>query len=72
MKLLKVIDVIFRKKPDKTIIYSGDELLFNNYTKLFEFNNVIWNMDALSYEYIDKEKTTLLIRVINKKGNGND
>ena len=72
MKLLKVIDVIFRKKPDKIMIYSGDELLFNKYTNFFEFNNVIWNMDALSYEYIDKEKTTLLIRVINKKGNEND
>lgn len=64
MKLLKVIDVIFRKKPDKIMIYSGDELLFNNYTKFFEFNNDLWNMDALSYEYIDKDKNILLIRVI--------
>ena len=72
MKLLKVIDVIFRKKPNKIMIYLGDELLFNNYTNFFEFNNDIWNMDALSYEYVDKEKTTLLIRVINKKGNEND
>lgn len=64
MKLLKVIDVIFRKKPNKIMIYLGDELLFNNYTNFFEFNNDIWNMDVLSYEYIDKDKNILLIRVI--------
>ena len=72
MKLLKVIDVIFRKKPNKIMIYLGDELLFNKYTNFFEFNNDIWNMDVLSYEYVDKEKNILLIRVINKKGNEND
>ena len=32
MKSLKVIDVIFRKQPNKIIIYLGDKLLFNNYT----------------------------------------
>ena len=64
MKLLKVIDVIFKKKPDKIIIYSGDKLLFNNYTEFFEFNNVLWNMDVFSYEYINKDKNIMLIRVI--------
>lgn len=68
MKLLKVIDVIFRKEPNIIMIYLGDELLFNNYTNFFEFNTDIWNMDVLSYEYVDKEKNILLIRVINKKG----
>ena len=64
MKLLKVIDVIFKKKPDKIIIYSGDNLIFNNYTEFFEFNNDIWNMNVFSYEYIDKDKNIMLIRVI--------
>ena len=64
MKLLKVIDVIFRKKPDKIIIYSGDNLIFNNYTEFFEFNNDIWNMNVFSYENIDKDKNIMLIRAI--------
>ena len=64
MKLLKVIDVIFKKNPNKLIIYSENELIFDNYTEFFEFNNDIWNMNALSYEYIDKENKVMLIKVI--------
>lgn len=65
MKLLKVIDVIFRKKPDKTMIYIRDKLLFNdNINQFLKYYNYLHNLNVYTYEQLDKQKNIILIRVI--------
>ena len=64
MKLEKVIDVIFNHFPDKIMVYLRDKLIFNNYIEFLEFNTNIENMYVYTYEYVNKEKNIMLIRVI--------
>lgn len=64
MKLEKVIDVVFNNFPDKIMVYLRDKLIFNNYIEFLEFNTNIENMFVYTYEYVNKEKNIMLIRVI--------
>ena len=64
MKLEKVIDVIFEHFPDKIIIYLRDKELFNGDIKYFNSSTYLGDLNVYTYEYINKEKNIMLIRVI--------
>lgn len=64
MKLEKVIDVVFNNFPDKIMVYLRDKLIFNNYIEFLEFNTNIENMFVYTYEYVNKEKNIMIIRVM--------
>ena len=64
MKLEKVIDVIFEHFPDKIIIYLRDKELFNGDIKYFNSSTYLGDMNVYTYEYVDKDKNIMLIRVI--------
>ena len=64
MKLEKVIDVIFEHFPDKIIIYLRDKELFNGDIKYFNSSTYLGDMNVYTYEYVNKEKNIMLIRVI--------
>lgn len=65
MKLEKVIDVIFEHFPNKIMIYLRDKLLFNDdVNQLLKYHSYLHNLNVYCYEYLDKDKNTILIRVI--------
>ena len=64
MKNKKVIDVIFEYFPNKIMIYLRDKLLFNDDIQNLKYYNYLENLNVYSYEYLDKDKNTILIRVL--------
>ncbi len=64
MKLEKIIDVIFEHLPDKIMIYLRDKLLFNDDIQNLKYYGYLENLNVYTYEYADKEKNIMLIRVI--------
>ena len=64
MKLQKVIDVIFEHFPDKILIYLRDTELFNGNIQSLNCSTWLENLNVYSYEYLDKNKNIILIRVI--------
>ena len=64
MNLITVADVVFKFFPDKIMIYSRDKLLLDCELKDFigitKFDNLIVD----TYGYTNKEKKTMLIRVL--------
>ena len=64
MKLEKIIDVIFKHFPDKIIIYLRDKELFNGDLNALTCSNYLENLFVYSYEYLDKNYNTILIRVM--------
>ena len=64
MKLEKVIDVVFEHLPDNILIYLKDKELFNGYLNALTCSNYLENLFVYSYEYLDKNYNTILIRVM--------
>lgn len=64
MKQEKVINVIFNYFPDKIMVYLRNKLIFNDDIQSLKYNSYIENMNVYSYEYVNKEKNIMLIRVI--------
>ena len=64
MKLEKVIDVVFEHLPDNILIYLKDKELFNGDLNGLTCSNYLENLYVYSYEYLDKNYNTILIRVI--------
>lgn len=64
MNLETVIDVVFKHFPDKVIIYLGNKLLFNDELQMLKYHGYLDDMKVYSYEYVNKEKNIMLIRVI--------
>ena len=64
MKLEKVIDVVFEHLPDNILIYLKDKELFNDDLNALTCSNYLENLFVYSYEYLDKNYNTILIRVI--------
>ena len=46
------------------LLENPHKLIFNNYIEFLEFNTNIENMYVYTYEYVNKEKNTMLIREI--------
>ena len=63
-KIEKVIDVILKETPDKILIYLRDKLLFNDEVRFLKYYCYLENLNVYCYEYLDKNKNTILIRVI--------
>ena len=64
MKLEKVIDVVFEHLPDNILIYLKDKELSNGDLNALTCSNYLENLNVYSYEYLDKNYNTILIRVI--------
>ena len=64
MKLEKVIDVVFEHLPDNILIYLKDKELFNGDLNTSTCSNYFENLNVYSYEYLDKNYNTILIRVM--------
>ena len=64
MNLEKVIDVVFNYFPDKILIYLRDKELFNGDIQALSRSTFLENLNVYTYEYINKEKNIILIRVI--------
>ena len=64
MKTEKVIDVVFEHLPDNILIYLKDKELFNGALNALTCSNYLENLDVYSYEYLDKNYNTILIRVL--------
>ena len=64
MKLEKVIDVVFEHLPDNILIYLKDKELFNGDLNALTCSNHLENLNVYSYEYLDKNYNTILIRVM--------
>ena len=64
MKLEKVIDVVFEHLPDNILIYLKDKELFNGGINALICCNYLENLFVYSYEYLGKDKNTILIRVM--------
>ena len=64
MKLEKVIDVVFEHLPDNILIYLKDKELFNGDLNALTCSNYLENLFVYSYEYLDKNYNTILIRVV--------
>lgn len=65
MELEKVIDVLSKETPDKILIYIRDKSLFNGDIQTFnKYYKYLENLNVYCYEHINKEKNTILIRVI--------
>ena len=64
MKLEKVIDVVFEHLPDNILIYLKDKELFNDDLNALTCSNYLENLSVYSYEYLDKNYNTILIRVM--------
>ena len=64
MKLEKVIDVVFEHLPDNILIYLKDKELFNGDFNALTCSNYLENLNVYSYEYLDKNHNTILIRVM--------
>lgn len=64
MKLETVNELILKQKPKKMMLYLRDKLLFNGDVKYFNTSTVLGELYVYTYEYINKNKNNLLIRVI--------
>ena len=64
MENLIVNDVIYREKPNKILIYLRDKKLFCEETPMLKYYGYLQNMKVYSYEYMNKENKTILIRVL--------
>ena len=64
MKNLKVNDVILKENPNKILIYLRDKKLFCDETPMLKYYEYLQNMEVYSYEYMNKENKTILIRVL--------
>ena len=64
MDLVTVVDVVFKHFPDIIMIYSRDKLLFKGYLRDFIRNNAFDNLIVDTYEYVNKGKNIMLIRVL--------
>ena len=64
MKLEKVIDVVFEHLPDNILIYLKDKELFNGDSNALTYSNYLENLHVYSYEYLDNNYNTILIRVM--------
>ena len=64
MKLEKVIDVVFEHLSDNILIYLKDKELFSGDLNVLTCSNYLENLNVYSYEYLGKDKNTILIRVI--------
>ena len=64
MDLETVVDIVFKHFPDKILIYSRDKLIFKGYLRDFIRNTGFDNLIVDSYEYVNKENKTMLIRVL--------
>lgn len=64
MKLETVNELILKQKPKKMMLYLRDKLLFNGDVKYFNTSTVLGELYVYTYEYINKNKDNLLIRVI--------
>lgn len=64
MELEKVNDVILKQKPKKIMLYLRDKLLFNGDVKYFNCSTVLGELYVYTYEHIDKDSNTILIRAI--------
>ena len=64
MKLEKVIDVVFEHLPDNILIYLKDKELYNGNLNALTCSNYLKNLNVYSYEYLDKNYNTILIRVM--------
>ena len=64
MKTEKVIDVVFEHFSDNILIYLKDKELFNGDLNALTCSNYLENLYVYSYEYLGKDKNTILIRVM--------
>ena len=64
MILEKVNDVILKENPNKIMIYLRDKLLFKGDLKYFNSSTVLGELNVYTYEYMNKENKTILIRVL--------
>ena len=64
MKTEKVIDVVFEHLPDNILIYLKDKELFNGDLNALTCSSYLENLNVYSYEYLDKNHNTILIRVM--------
>lgn len=64
MKLETVNELILKQKPIRITIYLRDKLLFKGDVKYFNTSTVLGELYVYTYEYINKNKNNLLIRVI--------
>lgn len=64
MKLQTVNELILKQKPTRIMLYLRDKLLFNGDVKYFNCSTVLGELYVYTYEYINKNKNNLLIRVI--------
>ena len=64
MKLETVNELILKQKPTRIIIYLRDKLIFKGDVKYFNTSTVLGELYVYTYEYINKNKNNLLIRVI--------
>ncbi len=64
MKLETVNELILKQKPTRISIYLRDKLLFKGDVKYFNTSTVLGELYVYTYEYINKNKNNLLIRVI--------
>lgn len=64
MKLETVNELILKQKPTRITIYLRDKLLFKGDVKYFNTSTVLGVLYVYTYEYINKNKNNLLIRVI--------
>lgn len=64
MKLETVNELILKQKPTRITIYLRDKLLFKGDVKYFNTSTVLGDLYVYTYEYINKNKNNLLIRVI--------
>ena len=64
MKNLNVNDVILKENPNKIMIYLRDKLLFKGELKYFDSSTFLGKLDVYTYEYMNKENKTMLIRVL--------
>lgn len=64
MKLQTVNELILKQKPTRITLYLRDKLLFKGDVKYFNTSTVLGELYVYTYEYINKNKNNLLIRVI--------
>ena len=64
MDLVTVVDVVFKYFPDIITIYSRDKLLFKGYLRDFIRDTTFDNLIVDTYEYVNKGKNIMLIRVL--------
>ena len=64
MKAEKVDDVVYEHLAHIRLMYLTDKELFNGDLNALTCSNYLENLDVYSYEYLDKNYNTILIRVM--------